>query len=84
VNVAFDLSRHAELPAAEHTADVMLVDRGTGRPLPLDYNGLTTIRRDRGQIAGIELALPAGTALPPKLDAHVIADVFPLGTRKLR
>lgn len=84
VNVALDLSRRAELGAAEHTADVLLVDRGTGRPLPLDYNGLTTIRRDRGQIAGVTLALPAGTALPPRLDAHVIADVFPLGARRVR
>ncbi len=84
VSVDLRLAEGADLGADQHTADVMLVDPASGRPLPLDYNGLTTLRKSGGRITGIDLRLPAGTELPAKLRAYVIADVFPIGTRTLR
>ena len=69
---------------AHHVGQILLVDPATTRPLPLDYDGLTGLRRDDGRISGVELRLPAGTELPPRLRAYAIADVFPLGTRTLR
>jgi len=84
VSVDLGLTRRADFATADHTAGVVLVDPSDGRPLPLDYNGLTELRSSAGQIAGIELTLPAGTELPPRLTAYVTADVFPLGRRTLR
>jgi hypothetical protein len=84
VRVRFRLARGARFGARRHTADVLLVDRSTGEPLGLDYNSLTAIRRRGGKIGGIDLRLPAGSELPGRVRAYVIADVFPLGTRGLR
>ena len=73
----------ARLGANRHTANVLLVDAGTGTPLPLDYNKLTTIHRFGRQIDGVELRLPAGVTIPDRVRAYVIADVFPLDVREL-
>jgi hypothetical protein len=84
VRARFRLSGRARFGARRHTADVLLVDRSSGNPLGLDYNSLTSIRRRGGRIGGVDLRLPAGTELPGRLRAYVIADVFPLGSRGLR
>jgi outer membrane protein assembly factor BamB len=81
VRVGFDLSRRAHFGVNRHTADVMLVDRSTGRPLGLDYNRLSKLRLRGKQITGLDLRIPAGTELPEGISAHVMADVFPLGRR---
>ena len=83
VSVRLEAGSGANFGPHRHTADVMLVDRATGAPLPLDYNGLSDVRVKNGKIAGVELTLPAGTELPAQLDAWVIADVFPLAQRRL-
>ena len=84
VSVDLRLSGRADFDAGEHTAGVLLVDPATGRPLALDYDGLTKLRKSHGRITGADLRLPAGTELPPRLRAYAIADVFPLGARTLR
>ncbi len=84
VQVRLDLDRGAKFAARRHTADVMLVDAADDRPLPLDYNGLATLRRSGGDITGLDLRLPAGTEIPDQVEAWVITDVFPLGVRALR
>ena len=81
VKVRLDLDRGAKLAAKRHTADVMLVDADDQRPLPLDYNGLTKLRRSDGDITGLDLRLPAGADIPEHVEAWVITDVFPLGVR---
>ncbi|MEZ5073777.1 MAG: PQQ-binding-like beta-propeller repeat protein [Solirubrobacterales bacterium] len=83
VRVRLDLRPGTHFAASRHSADVMLVDAADSRPLPLDYNGLTKLRRSNGSITGIDLRLPAGTELPDRLEAWVIANVFPLGVRHL-
>jgi outer membrane protein assembly factor BamB len=84
VTAGLDLRRGARFGVNRHTANLLLVDADTGRPLGLDYNGLTTLRRRGRKITGIDLRLPAGSEIPARLDAYVIADVFPLGMRELR
>ena len=83
VRVRFDLDHGARFAARRHTADVMLVDAATDQPLPLDYNGLTTLRRSGDDITGLDLRLPAGSDIPDRVDAWVITDVFPLGARAI-
>ncbi|MFN8112751.1 MAG: PQQ-binding-like beta-propeller repeat protein [Solirubrobacterales bacterium] len=84
VSADLRLAKGADLDAGEHTAGVLLVDAETGKPLPLDYDGLTKLRKAGGKITGVDVELPAGTDLPPRLTAYAIADVFPVGTAKLR
>jgi hypothetical protein len=84
VSAAFDLRKGAAFSAGDHTAGILLVDAGTGKPLPLDYDGLTKLRKAGGRISGVDLELPAGTDLPSRVQAYAIADVFPLGSRNLR
>jgi outer membrane protein assembly factor BamB len=79
--VDFKLSRGAHFGVNRHTADLMLVNRSTGEPLGLDYNGLTELRLRGKKIVGLDLRLPAGTELPEMVRAYVMTDVFPLGRR---
>ncbi len=83
VSVRFALSHDAHFGARRHTADVMLRNAETGAPLALDYNGLTSLRKRDGKITGVDLRLPAGSALPGDLEAWVIGDVFPLARAAL-
>ncbi len=83
VSVRFELAADAAFGTKRHTADVLLTDGATGAPLSLDYNALTETRSRDGRIAGLELTLPAGTALPDRIEAWAIGDVFPIGSRKL-
>ena len=84
VSVEFGLDPGARFGSERHTADVLLTDAATGAPLPLDYNALTTVRSREGRITGVDLALPAGTEIPARVQAWAIADVFPIGRRALR
>jgi outer membrane protein assembly factor BamB len=84
VRVDLALKRNARFGANRHTANVLLVDGAGGEPVSLDYKELTTIRKQGNRISGLELRLPAGTQLPERLRAYVVADVFPLASRMLR
>ncbi len=68
---------------ADHRIGLLLVDGG-GRPLGLDYTDQRTVINTAGNIAGVRLQLPAGTALPRRVRVYVLSDVFPLYTRRLR
>jgi hypothetical protein len=53
--------------------------------VPLDYhNNLTATADASGNLATASLTIPAGTALPPNLEAIVVLDVFPLYTQSLK
>jgi hypothetical protein len=82
VTVRLALARGARYPAADHRIGVLIVDRG-GRPLGLDYTDQRTSIDRAGNISGVVLTLPAGTRVPPHARVYVLADVFPLYTRRL-
>ncbi len=66
-------------PAADHVMGLLLLDAASGDPVPLDYRGLTTVTSDAaGDVHGVALRIPAGTSLPPRVEAVVMSDVFPL------
>jgi outer membrane protein assembly factor BamB len=70
----------ATYPASHHFVSVLLTDAATGTPVGLDYRANTSDARDaQGNIAQVHLTIPAGTTLPAKIRAYVVADVFPLG-----
>jgi hypothetical protein len=49
----------------------------------LDYTDQRTSTDRAGNVSSVELALPAGTTVPPHARVYVLADVFPLYTRTL-
>jgi outer membrane protein assembly factor BamB len=63
---------------ARHVLSILLTDAATGRPVGLDYAKLSAFRDGR-----VTVRLPAGTALPERLRATVLADVFPLAETPL-
>jgi outer membrane protein assembly factor BamB len=72
------------LPRQDRQVSLLLASAG-GRPLALDYPRLTVIETsERGEVRRVRLRLPPGTAVPARLQVHVLADVFPLATRTLR
>jgi outer membrane protein assembly factor BamB len=77
-------ARGARLPARSHSLGLLLVDEASGTPVPLDYRKALSTRVDgRGNLREVRLRIPAGTAVPQRLAAYVIADVFPLLARPL-
>jgi hypothetical protein len=79
-----ELDRGARYRAASHLGSILLVDAATGTLVNLDYRSLTTQTVDeRGNLSEIRLAIPAGTMLPQRVRAYVIADVFPLAVREI-
>ncbi len=77
-----DLDRGARFRAGRHLASILLVDADTGEPVSLDYRTLTTpVTDERGNVRDVHLRIPAGTSLPARLRAYVIADVYPLAVR---
>ncbi len=77
------LGAGARFPAGRHSLALLLTDADTGAPVSLDYRKALSTRTDRrGNLTGVALRLPAGTALPAQVRAYVIADVFPLLTRR--
>jgi hypothetical protein len=74
----------APLAARGHTAAVLLTDADTGEVVSLDYRKLLSLALSRrGGIREVRLRIPAGTELPARIKAYVIADVFPLAEREL-
>ncbi len=72
------------LPATEHTLGILLTDAATGAPVALDYRKALSRTVDRhGNLTAVGLRIPSGTALPARVRAYVIADVFPLLARTL-
>ena len=79
-----ELDRGARFRSGKHLASILLVDADTATPVSLDYRSLTTpVTDERGDIREVRLRIPAGTQLPARLQAYVIADVFPLAVRDL-
>jgi outer membrane protein assembly factor BamB len=64
-----------------HLLSLLLVDRRTGMPVAGDLRTARTTPTRRGAV--VSLALPAGTAVPARVRAYVVADVFPLLVRVL-
>jgi len=78
------LDRGARFAAARHAAAILLTDAATGTPVSLDYRkGLRSGTDAGGNLSRVELRIPAGTVLPDRVKAYVIADVFPLLAREL-
>jgi outer membrane protein assembly factor BamB len=77
------LGRRARYPAARHVGSILLTGPD-GEVVPLDYRSETTPGADpHGNLREIRLELPPGSSLPSPVRAHVILDVYPLGTRDL-
>ena len=71
------------MAADSHTAAILLTDAATGAVVGLDYKkALSPVVRDHA-IQAVRLRLPAGTQLPARIRAFVIADAFPLAEREL-
>jgi outer membrane protein assembly factor BamB len=78
------LAKGARLPARSHSLAILLTDATTGAPVALDYKRALRTRTDaRGNLHEVRLRVPAGTILPTTVRAHVIADVFPILSRRL-
>jgi hypothetical protein len=81
-DAALRLAPGARLPAGRHALAILLTDRDSGAPVALDYRRALRSRVDRrGNLSGVRLRIPPGTALPQRVRGWVIADVFPLATR---
>jgi hypothetical protein len=77
------LGRRARYPAARHVGSILLTGPD-GEVVPLDYRSETTPGTDpHGNLREIRLELPPGSSLPSPVRAHVILDVYPLGSRDL-
>jgi hypothetical protein len=68
----------APLPAARHSAAILLTDADSGAVVALDYRKAISLGLRRGAIREVRVRIPAGTELPARIRAFVIADVFPL------
>jgi hypothetical protein len=82
VTARLALARGARYAAADHRIGIMLVDP-SGRPLGIDYTNQVTGHDPRGDVTVARLTVPAGTSLPRGLRAYVLADVFPLYSKRL-
>jgi outer membrane protein assembly factor BamB len=71
------------LRADRHAAAILLTDAQTGAVVALDYRKAISLGIRRGAIREVRLRLPAGTVLPGRMRAFVVADVFPLAEREL-
>lgn len=77
--VEIGLAKGARYPVAEHRGGVLLLDPVRHVPVPLDYATNSRQHADAaGNLARIELVLPAGSIVPDTIDVVVLADVFPL------
>jgi outer membrane protein assembly factor BamB len=82
VSAVLRLGSGVRYPAADHRIGLLLVD-DAGQPLGLDYTAQRTTTDRRGDIRTVTLRIPAGTSMPPHLRLYVMADVFPLLSRRL-
>jgi hypothetical protein len=66
-------------PADQHRAGILLVDPATLDIVFMDYHtNLKTQADTSGNIASIELNIPADIKLPASVRAYVLLDVFPV------
>ena len=81
----FALSPGRRFRAAAHLTTVLLTDARTGLPVSVDYRKeSTSVAAPNGDLAETRVRIPAGTRVPARVRAHVIADAFPLASRELR
>jgi hypothetical protein len=73
----------APLPANRHAAAILLTDAATGSVVSIDYRKAISLKLARGSIREVRLTVPPGTALPARIKAFVITDVYPLAEREL-
>jgi hypothetical protein len=73
----------APLRADRHAAAILLTDANSGAVVSLDYRKAISLKVVHGAIREVRLHIPAGTALPARIKAFVITDVFALAEREL-
>jgi hypothetical protein len=73
----------APLAANRHAAAILLTDADSGAVVSLDYRKAISLKLSHGGIREVRLRIPAGTALPARIKAFVITDVYPLAEREL-
>ncbi|MEA4909376.1 MAG: PQQ-binding-like beta-propeller repeat protein [Anaerolineaceae bacterium] len=72
------LSPGAHYPAAIHRPGIVLVDADSSEAVFMDYLANLQASADpSGDLTAVTLTLPAGMALPERLDAYVLLDVYP-------
>jgi outer membrane protein assembly factor BamB len=71
--------------AREHLTSVLLTDAASGAPVSVDYRkGTSALAGPDGALSEVRVSIPAGTRVPERVRAYVIADAFPLESRELR
>jgi hypothetical protein len=81
----FELFGGRAFPAKRHLTTVLLTDARTGTPVSVDYRKESnSIAGPGGDLAETRVRIPAGTRVPARIRAYVIADAFPLASRGLR
>jgi hypothetical protein len=73
----------APFRADRHAAAILLTDAESGAVVSLDYRKAISLKLRQGAIGQVRLTIPAGTALPARIKAFVITDVYPLAEREL-
>ena len=72
-------------PLAAHRPGILLINPATTEAVGLNYHDNLAATADAaGNLSQITLTIPAGTAMPPALEAVVIVDVFPLHRKLLQ
>jgi hypothetical protein len=85
VTARFAVAGRGPYAARRHLTSILLTDAATGAPVGVDYRKETTsIAAPDGDLAEVRLRIPAGTRVPARARAYVIADAFPLASRELR
>lgn len=80
----FRLQPGVSCPLSRHRPGILLLDAAQVEAVPLDYHAhLAAEAGGAGDLASVTLRIPAGTALPPALEAVVLLDVFPLFRQRL-
>ena len=81
----FAVSAGRRYAAASHLTSILLTDASTGNPVSVDYRkGTSSLAGPDGNLSEVRVRIPAGTRLPARVKAYVIADAFPLESRELR
>ena len=78
VTATFQLESGSIYLSADHRAGIILVDSQKKEALYLDYHhNLISETDSQGNLASVELVLPAKTQLPDIIEAIIVLDVFP-------
>lgn len=85
VTASFTLESGASYLAKDHRAGLLLVDASTDEAVYMDYKAnLSTTTDADGNVQAVTLTLPAGMALPEKVQVFVMLDVFPVHTEEIK